>query len=215
MHLTKGSVVRDLMRRIVIQTTDRTEDDVNSMDAEELAGQHAIAMLQESLDREARRITSGRNGRPLEYGDCLVVSYDREEMLDPSSTGRSRDFDKSFPSKLRILFLINCRENDRAAESDPDAIMGPDSSSLMHFIFERLDGEYLDLLFMPVLGTNRLNNSHQSVITSIVQRYCAHVPPARRYYDLAISVRQESMDRDGLSLVRLRRYIKEALRFYG
>lgn len=213
-HLTRGSVVRDLMSRIVIQTSERTEDEVKAMGAEELAGQHAISLLQGQLEREKALITKGRDKQDLEYGDCLIVSYDQDEMQDPSASAHSGNFSEDFPKKFRILFLVNCRENTEAAVSDPDAIKGPDSSSLMHYVFERLDDEHLDLLFMPVLGTNRLHNSHQSVITSIVQRYCSHVPAARRYYDLVISVREKSMGWDGLSLVRLRRYIKEALRFY-
>lgn len=36
----------------------------------------------------------------------------------------------------------------------------------------------------------------------------------RRYFDLMISVRKESMEWDALSLVHLRRYIREALQFY-
>ena len=63
------------------------------------------------------------------------------------------------------------------------------------------------------LGTNRLGNSHQTVIASIVQQYSSHNPMSRRYFDLMISVRKESMEWDALSLVRLRRYIREALRF--
>ena len=95
-----------------------------------------------------------------------------------------------------------------------DAITGPASSSLMRSVFERLRREYLDLLLLPVLGTNRLGNSHQTVIASIVQQYSSHITISRRYFDLMISVRKESMEWDALSLVRLRRYIREALRFY-
>lgn len=95
-----------------------------------------------------------------------------------------------------------------------DAITGPASSSLMRSVFERLRREYLDLLLLPVLGTNRLGNSRQTVIASIVQQYSSHIPISRRYFDLMISVRKESMEWDALSLVRLRRYIREALRFY-
>lgn len=108
----------------------------------------------------------------------------------------------------------NCSKDSDAAVHDMDAITGPASSSLMRCVFERLRREYLDLLFLPVLGTNRLGNSHQTVIASIVQQYSSHIPMSRRYFDLMISVRKESMEWDALSLVRLRRYIREALRFY-
>ena len=53
------------------------------------------------------------------------------------------------------------------------------------------------------------------MIASIIQRYCSKTPPSRRLYDLAISVRKESMEWDGLNLVRLRRYIAESIRFYS
>lgn len=95
-----------------------------------------------------------------------------------------------------------------------DAITGPASSSLMRCVFERLRREYLDLPFLPILGTNRLGNSHQTVIVSIVQQYSSHIPMSRRYFNLMISVRKESMEWGALSLVRLRRYAREALRLY-
>lgn len=101
-----------------------------------------------------------------------------------------------------------------ATGHDMDAIAGTASSSLMRSVFERLRKEHLDLPFLPVLGTSRLGNSHQTVIASIVQQYSSHIPISRRYFDLMISVRKESMEWDALSLVRLRRYIREALRFY-
>lgn len=95
-----------------------------------------------------------------------------------------------------------------------DAIAGPASSSPMRSVFERLRREYLDLPLLPVLGANRQGNSHQTVIASIVQQYSSHIPMSRRYFDLIISARKESMEWDALGLVLLRRYIREALRFY-
>lgn len=84
----------------------------------------------------------------------------------------------------------------------------------MRSVFERLRREYLDLPLLPVLGANRQGNSHQTVIASIVQQYSSHIPMSRHYFDLMISARKESMEWDALGLVLLRRYIREALRFY-
>lgn len=214
-HLTDGSVVRSLMRKIVVQTSERTAEDVITMSCEDLAREHAVSALQEQLDKEVGRMGGRSSGSGPTFGDCFIVRYDEDELRDPNASTLSPDYDARFPKRFRIMFLINCRVNTDACVSDPNAIDGPASTLLMHCIFDRLENEYLDLLFIPVLGTRRLNNSHQGVITSIVHNYCSRVPTTRRYYDLAISVNGRSMERDGLSLVRLRRYVKEALRFYN
>lgn len=148
-------------------------------------------------------------------------------MLREASAGGIRDPQKEaddpwaylktlkIPDLLYIIFLVNSRRNEGVSAVEQSAIVGPESASIITCVFDRVEEMHPDLLFIPALGTNRLANNHQSVIASIVQRYCSKTPPSRRLYDLAISVRKESMEWDGLNLVRLRRYIAESIRFYS
>lgn len=209
--LTEGSVVRSLMEKIVRDTGDWDPDTLREMGRDEFAQLPAMRRLQGLVDAEKRRILDGRGKNPndlLEYGDCILVNYDPRVFRGDNQ--KQQDPGEGF----LVLFLINSSAAEDSS-CDPNAIVGPESSSLMHCVFDRLKNQHIDLLFIPVLGTNRLDNNHQSVISSIIQRYCAQTPPSRRLYDLAISVRKTSMAWDGLSLVQVRQYIKASLKFFA
>ena len=150
----------------------------------------------------------------LDIGDCLLVRYDRT-AFSQGGAPTTEDGRPFLPENFAILFLVNCSKNKNIVAADPNAIIGPASYSIMHCIFDFIKDRKvnLDVLFLPVLWTNRLNNSHQTVITSIVQRFCVDSAGLKRSYDLAISVNENSVKRDNLTLVKLRRYISEVMRF--
>lgn len=173
----------------------------------------------EELDRLAKAPTEEAVGQDdkcpeLEIGDCLLVRYDRA-AFSRGGAPTTEDGKPFLPENFAILFLVNCSKNKNIVAADPNAIIGPASYSIMHYIFDFIRDRKvnLDVLFLPVLGTNRLNNSHQTVITSIVQRFCVDSAGLKRSYDLAISVNENSIKKDNLTLVKLRRYISEVMRF--
>lgn len=173
----------------------------------------------EELDRLAEAPTEEAVGQDdecpeLEIGDCLLVRYNRA-AFSRGGAPTTEDGEPFLPENFAILFLVNCSKNKNIVAADPNAIIGPASYSIMHYIFDFIRDRKvnLDVLFLPVLGTNRLNNSHQTVITSIVQRFCVDSAGLKRSYDLAISVNENSIKKDNLTLVKLRRYISEVMRF--
>lgn len=235
-HSSAGGITRSLMLKIIEETSGISKEEALSMSCDEIAQQKPIKALQEQVDWEASRLrekraqvcgtarvdtlgqkccdADGEIESRLSFGDCIMVQYDRSKLAGQEASSGSRFGGSGLPESFNILFLVNSAIRADAS-GGVNVIEGPDSSSLLKNIFSFLEKRHLDLLFMPALGTNRLDNDHQSVIATIVQTYCSQVKPSRRLYDLAISVRKESMDWDGLSLVCLRRYISEALRFYN
>lgn len=235
-HSSTGGITRSLMLKIIEETSGISKEEVLSMGCDEIARQKPIKALQDQVDREASRLWEKRaqacgaarvdvlgqkccdvdeESEPrLSFGDCIMVQYDRSKLVFQEASSGPRAEGSELPESFSILFLVNSAIRADAS-GDINVIEGPDPAPLLKNIFSFLENRHLDLLFMPALGTNRLDNDHQSVIATIVQTYCSQVKPSRRLYDLAISVRKESMDWDGLSLVRLRRYISEALSFYN
>ena len=236
-HSSAGGITRSLMLKIIEEVCGASKRDAISMSCEEIARQKPIQALQEQVDWEAKRLrgrraqacrttsadssgqgsccANGETSQHLSFGDCIMIQYNRDSLARLlESPPKPCAASSNFPESFSILFLINSAIREDGP-GDINAIEGPDSSSLTKSIFSFLEKRHLDLLFMPALGTNRLDNDHRSVIATIVQTYCSQVRPSRRLYDIAISVRKESMDWDGLSLARLRRYIAEALRFYN
>lgn len=228
MRVMQREITREARRIDLLRRHDQTREMIHDRLTGNDTGSEGIALDKlkehyanqlEELDRLAEApaeeaVTEIDKCPELDIGDCLLVRYDRA-AFSQGGAPTTEDGVPFLPENFAILFLVNCSKNKNIVAADPNAIIGPASYSIMHCIFDFIKDRRvnLDVLFLPVLGTNRLNNSHQTVITSIVQRFCVDSAGLKRSYDLAISVNENSIKRDNLTLVKLRRYISEVMRF--
>lgn len=236
MKLMQNEITREAQRLDLLRKHERTQEEIHDL----LAQRNADVTLEDNelnnklnelkslysnqlekidqltSEQSDSQLMDGEDCPELEIGDCILVRYKRDRFNEKNASDRSDcSAQPTLPDNFTLLFLVNCSTNKSIVTADPNAIIGPESSSLMHCIFDFIDNRKvnLDVLFLPVLGTNRLGNGHQTVIASIVQRFCVGATGMDRTYDLAISVKNDSIKKDNLTLVKLRRYISEVIQF--
>lgn len=69
---------------------------------------------------------------------------------------------------------------------------------------------------MPALGTYRLGNSTQSVISSIIVRYITAITRrSTRSYNLIITLRKADLERSNIGLSQIKRYIRDTVALFS
>lgn len=135
----------------------------------------------------------------LSFAFCYVVDFDAIE-----------DASGCCP---KIIFVVNSSFRSSDDRSD---IEGPESIDVIPAIFQKTMELNITHLLVPALGTYRLGNSTQSVISGIIIRYLAAIMrKASRPYNMTITLRKSDLDRSGIRLSQIKHYIREATRLYN
>lgn len=212
---TEGSVLMSLLRALAEENEEAEEGE----DADDLHRPSLAELL------EAPPVIEFGRAIELAVDDYWAsVGADAKKSCGgkaPFGTGILVDLPLLFDDKTgkcgKLLLIVNSRQNEALPHAlrDVDAITGPNTIDVVPRVFEALRDVHFTMLVMPALGTNRLANSYKAVISSIVNRYLSSLLERQWPFGLVISVREIDLARNNMSLVQVKKYVRDAVSLFS
>ena len=154
---------------------------------------------QEQLGHETSR-------EEFDYKDTVLIEVPVTIAADPDA--------QHF---LKLMFVANSRKNNMyQITKDVDDVEGIDSREIILSVFKRCQelGEQADNLFIGAMGTNGLSFPYEVITSEIINCFVYAQRCNIRPLNLFYSVRQEDMQRAGISTDDIMAYITMVVRFF-
>ncbi|MBQ3301728.1 MAG: hypothetical protein IJH04_06265 [Eggerthellaceae bacterium] len=209
-YVSEGSALEALLELIAYDELGEGSRNRGFLKSSSFAQMNAMAKERvDELVRNGQTMIS-ENGTPrIRYGQCIVIDLPYKADASPPSVGHP---------KLMLVANSSC---DKLADIKADAMSGtgalegPSSVDVIPFVFEELKGRHITTLIMPAMGTYRLGNTYQTVISEIVSRYLASLQSTNETYNLVLSLHERDLQRSKVGLMQVRRYVRNAIALFS
>lgn len=163
-----------------------------------------IACLQKKINEaKIKQLNHENENQPMEFGDSVVIDvpvcYNNREVV------------------LSFMMVANSEKSEsNSVLKNQDNLVGIDSREIILKIFNRfaaLQNKKTNL-FLGAMGTNKLQFPYEVITAEIINSYLyaklRNIMPLNLYY----SVRQEDMERSGVTAEMVYTYINNLLKFF-
>lgn len=165
----------------------------------------SIAQMQELINQakiEQLQHTTVNQG--LNYGDSVLIRIPIQLNIT------ANDY-------LQILFIANSEKIESFSSTrDVDGVIGIDSREIVLRAFNRCMalGEAAETIFIGAMGTNALSFPYEVVTAEIMNSYLYTVKAGKSPNNLFYSVRNEDMQKSGVTGQAIYNYIRNVVNFF-